>query len=110
MVSSDAEDSVCESIDVTGGVVDGERRPDSGIEAKPAQRGLGAVVPGANRNSLLIQEFADLFGLSVGQHEGEYAHFVACLTDQSQSGNFKQSGGAVFEEFVFVSEEGGPQG
>ena len=107
-MSSDAEDSVRESIDVTGGVVDGERRPDCGIEAKPAQRGLGAVVPGANRNSLLIQEFADLFGLSVGQYEGEDTNFVACLPDESEARNFEQSCCSVFKQFMFMAEDGGP--
>lgn len=75
---------------------------------KPAQRGLGAVVPGANRNSLLIQEFADLFGFSVGQYEGEDAHFVACVTDQSQFRKFKQSGGTAGEAVSLLNSSCDP--
>ena len=77
-----AEQCGDQGVDVFAGVVERQRWADRGLEAEPAQDGLGAVVPGADRDSFLVERLADVLGAETVEDEGEDTRLLARGADQ----------------------------
>ena len=76
---------VGQRVDVVGVVVQVQRRPGGGRHPEVAHERLGAVVAGADRDPVLVENGADVVGVNAIHHEGQNRRLVSVGTDEPHS-------------------------
>jgi hypothetical protein len=91
-----------EPVDVLPRIVERERDPCSRGNAETIHHRLRAVVPGADRDSLLIQNGPDVVGMDPLEHDGKDARLEPRLPDDPESGNRPELHRPVVEELLLL--------
>ena len=67
--AQDPFDGIDQPVDLVARVIESQRWPDGGLQSEPPQRRLRAMMAGADRYPLEVQESADFLGRPVPQDE-----------------------------------------
>ena len=83
------------------GVVESERRSCCRGNFEVGHQWLGAVMPGANGNTLVIEQRAEIVWMHVSDDEGDDPDALLCRADDAQAFDCLQCCGCVEQQLVF---------
>src|SRR4029077_12074756 len=95
-------DALNQSIHFFSGVVESERSARRGRDAEALHYRLGAVMPGSDSNSLLVEDGPDVVRVDTVQQEREHTRLFSCGADQTNTRDCGKGVSGIGQQLVLI--------
>ena len=102
--SPDVVEALDQAVDLLAGVVDGEAGPGGRGDAEAVHEQLGAVVAGADRDAVAVEDLGDVVGVDALELEGDGADAVGAArrAEDAQAGDLGEALQRVVGDLALV--------